>query len=188
MLTLIANDSTHIERRGKPVDARQSSIAHRRIVAPFAHDPELTMRREIKLLRIEVEQLRAVEQMLRVELELLGRGKDDARKTKELLGAYVEEVEQLRESRDYWEQKALSHGWFQICLTRGGDLPERVLRKLKCWQMYQRQTIFTIAGMAVSLIHVIAVWGRWPALAVPPPLALIKRQLSWLLRDPDPCQ
>jgi hypothetical protein len=162
MLILTANDSTHIDRTEKPVDARQLSIAQRRIVAPFAPDPELTMRREIKLLRIEVEQLRAVEQMLRVQLEVLAVGTNDARKTRELLRAYVEEVEQLRESRDYWEQKALSHVWFQRWLTRGGDLPKRVLRKLKCWRVHQRQTIFTIADMAVSLIHASAVWGRWP--------------------------
>jgi hypothetical protein len=87
-------------------------------VAPFASDPELTARREIKLLRIEVEQLRAVERMLCAELEVLRAGRDEDRKTKELLFAYVEAVEQLFESRDYPEQEAKpfsglrSHGWF----------------------------------------------------------------------------
>ena len=126
MLPLTANDYPHTDRTEKRMDARQLSLAHRPIVAPFAPDPELTMRREIKLLQIEVEQLRAVEQMLRAE-------------TREFLRAYVEEVEQLRESRDYWEQKALRlsalkpYVWFQRCLIRGGDLPKRVLRRFKCW-------------------------------------------------------
>ena len=139
MLHLTANDYPHTDRTEKRMDARQLSLAHRPIVAPFSSDPELTMRREIKLLRIEVEQLRAVEQMLRAELEGLGSGKHDARKTNEFLRAYVEEVEQLRESRDYWEQKALRlsalkpYVWFQRCLIRGGDLPKRVLRRFKCW-------------------------------------------------------
>jgi hypothetical protein len=110
------------------------------------------MRREIKLLRIEVEQLRAVEQRLRAELERLGPWEDEARKTKEFLRAYVEEVEQLRESRDYWEQKALRlsaskpHVWFQWCLIRCGDLPNRVLRRSKYWWAHQRQTMFTSHG------------------------------------------
>jgi hypothetical protein len=73
---------------------------------PFASDPELTARREIKLLRIEVEQLRAVERMLRAELELLRAGRDEDRKVKELLFAYVEEVEQLLASRDDSEREA----------------------------------------------------------------------------------
>ena len=81
------------------VDARHLSLDHRGLVAPFASDPELTARREIKLLRIEVEQLRAVERMLRAELEVLRAGRDEDRKTKELLFAYVEAVEQLFEAR-----------------------------------------------------------------------------------------
>jgi FtsZ-binding cell division protein ZapB len=50
------------------------------------------MRREIKLLRIEMEHL---------------RGKDDeARKIKEFLLAYVEQVEHLRANRDEWQREA----------------------------------------------------------------------------------
>jgi len=37
---------------------------HRPVVAPFTVDPVPAMRRELKLLRIEVEQLRAVERMI----------------------------------------------------------------------------------------------------------------------------
>jgi FtsZ-binding cell division protein ZapB len=50
------------------------------------------MRREIALLRIEIERLRGKE--------------DEARKTKEFLLAYVEQVEQLRANRDQWQQEA----------------------------------------------------------------------------------
>ena len=50
------------------------------------------MRRQITLLNIEVEQLRAKE--------------DEARKVKELLVEYVEWVEQLRENRDEWQREA----------------------------------------------------------------------------------
>ena len=106
--------------------------------------------------------------MLRAELERLGPGKDDARKTNEFLRAYVEEVEQLRESRDYWEQEALRlsaskpRELFQRWLTRGGDLPKHVLHRFKCWWARQRQTMFTIADMALSLIHASAVWERRP--------------------------
>ena len=133
------------------------------------------MRREMKLLlielnvlRIEVEQLRAVEQMLRAELERLGSEKDDVRKIKEFLRAYVEEVEQSQESRDYWEQKALRlrtlkpHVWLEGCFIRGDDLLKRVLRRFKCWGAHQRQTMFTIADTALSLIHASAVWGSAP--------------------------
>ena len=168
MLPLTANDYPHTDRTEKRMDARQLSLAYRPIVAPFSSDPELTMRREIKLLRIEVEQLRAVEQMLRAELERLGSEKDDALKIKEFLRAYLEEVEQLRESRDYWEQKALHlsalkpHVWFEWCLIGGDDLLKRVLRRFKCWWAHQRQTMFTIADTALSLIHASAVWGRRP--------------------------
>jgi hypothetical protein len=115
------------------------------IVPPFTPDPD-TLRRQMKLLQIEVEQLRAVEQMLRAELErCLDSGEAHERKAKEFLRAYVEEVEQLRESRDYWEQKALRlsvlkpHVWFEWCLIRGGDLLKRVLRRFKCWWPHQRR-------------------------------------------------
>ena len=57
-----------------------------------AHDPVPIMRRQITLLNIEVEQLRAKE--------------DEARKLKEFLFAYVDSVEQLRENRDEWRREA----------------------------------------------------------------------------------
>ena len=60
--------------------------------AQDAHDPVPIMRRQITLLNIEVEQLRAKE--------------DEARKIKEFLFAYVESVEQLRENRDEWQREA----------------------------------------------------------------------------------
>ena len=50
------------------------------------------MRRQITLLNIEVEQLRAKE--------------DEARKIKEFLVEYAEWVEQLRENRDEWQREA----------------------------------------------------------------------------------
>jgi len=102
------------------VDVRHlSPLDHRGLVLPFASDPELTARREIKLLRIEVEQLRAVERMLRVELEVLRTARDEHQKTKELFLAYAEEVEQLLESRDDPEREAKrfsgsrSRRWFR---------------------------------------------------------------------------
>ena len=57
-----------------------------------ASDPVPTMRRQITLLNIEVEHLRAKE--------------DEAREIKELLFAYVERVEQLCENRDEWQREA----------------------------------------------------------------------------------
>ena len=59
---------------------------------PDASDPASLMRREITLLRIEVEHLRAKE--------------DEARKIKEFLLAYVDQVEHLRASRDQWQREA----------------------------------------------------------------------------------
>jgi hypothetical protein len=53
---------------------------------PDASDPVPIMRREITLLRIEMEHLRGKE--------------DEARKMKEFLLAYVERVEHLRANRD----------------------------------------------------------------------------------------
>ena len=50
------------------------------------------MRREITLLRIEMEQLRGKE--------------DETRKIKEFLRAYVEQVEDLRANRDQWQREA----------------------------------------------------------------------------------
>jgi hypothetical protein len=59
---------------------------------PDASDPAPIMRREIKLLRVEMEHL---------------RGKDDeARKIKEFLLAYVEQVEHLRANRDELQREA----------------------------------------------------------------------------------
>jgi len=118
MLPVSTNHFERADRMDQCVGARHLSLDHRGLVAPFASDPELTARREIKLLRIEVEQLRAVERMLCAELEVLRAGRDEDRKTRELLFAYVEAVEQLFESRDYSEQEAKrfsglrSHGWF----------------------------------------------------------------------------
>ena len=57
-----------------------------------ASDPVPIMRRQITLLNIEVEQLRANE--------------DEARKIKEFLVEYGEWVEQLRENRDEWQREA----------------------------------------------------------------------------------
>src|SRR4029077_4589448 len=50
------------------------------------------MRREMTLLRIEIEQLRGKE--------------DEARKMKEFLLAYVERVEHLSANRDQWQREA----------------------------------------------------------------------------------
>jgi len=57
-----------------------------------ASDPVPIMRRQITLLNIEVEHLRAKE--------------DEAREIKEILFAYIERVEQLRENRDEWQREA----------------------------------------------------------------------------------
>jgi len=59
---------------------------------PDASDPTPIMRREINLLRIEMEHLRGKE--------------DEARKIKEFLLAYVERVEYLRANRDEWQREA----------------------------------------------------------------------------------
>jgi FtsZ-binding cell division protein ZapB len=56
---------------------------------PDASDPVPAMRREITLLRIELEQLRAME--------------DEARKTMEFLFAHVDRI---MESRDQWQREA----------------------------------------------------------------------------------
>jgi FtsZ-binding cell division protein ZapB len=59
---------------------------------PDASDPLPIMRREMTLLRIEIEQLRGKE--------------DEAHKMKEFLLAYVERVEHLRANRDQWQREA----------------------------------------------------------------------------------
>ena len=118
MSPVSASHLTRADHMDQGVDARHLSLGHRGLVMPFASDPELTARREIKLLRIEVEQLRAVERMLRAELEVLRADRDEDRKTKELFFAYAEEVEQLFESQNYPEREAerssglRSHRWF----------------------------------------------------------------------------
>jgi hypothetical protein len=56
---------------------------------PDASDPVPAMRREIMLLRIELEQLRAIE--------------DEARKTKEFFFAHIDRI---MESRDQWQREA----------------------------------------------------------------------------------
>ena len=63
MLPVSASHLTRADHMDQGVDARHLSLGHRGLVMPFASDPELTARREIKLLWIEVEQLRAVERM-----------------------------------------------------------------------------------------------------------------------------
>jgi FtsZ-binding cell division protein ZapB len=59
---------------------------------PDTADQVPIMRREITLLRIEMEQLRGKE--------------DETRKIKEFLRAYVEQVEDLRANRDQWQREA----------------------------------------------------------------------------------
>jgi len=59
---------------------------------PDASDPVPIMRREIMLLRIEMEHLRGKQ--------------DEAHKMKEFLLAYVERVEHLRANRDQWQREA----------------------------------------------------------------------------------
>ena len=59
---------------------------------PNAPDPLPILRREVTLLRIEMENLRGKE--------------DEARKMKEFLLAYVERVEHLRANRDQWQREA----------------------------------------------------------------------------------
>src|SRR5262249_13571069 len=123
MLPRSENHFTGVDRVDRGVDTRHLSLDHHGLVAPFASDPELTARREIKLLRIEVEQLRAAERLLRAELEVLRVGRDEDRKTKELLFAYVEQVEQLLESRDYPERARVfsdlrSNQWVSLVAKR----------------------------------------------------------------------
>ena len=59
---------------------------------PDASDPVPIMRREITLLRIEMENLRGKE--------------DEARKMKEIVLDYVKRVEHLRANRDQWQREA----------------------------------------------------------------------------------
>ena len=59
---------------------------------PNEPDPLPILRREVALLRIEIENLRGKQ--------------DEARKMKEFLLAYVERVERLRANRDQWQREA----------------------------------------------------------------------------------
>ena len=68
---------------------------------PEASDPVPQMRREITRLRIEVEHLRAGDAEARRTIR-----EEEARKMKEFLAAYVDRVEQLRDSRDQWRREA----------------------------------------------------------------------------------
>jgi hypothetical protein len=68
---------------------------------PEAFDPMPQMRREITRLRIEVEHLRARDAEARRTIR-----EEEARKMKEFLSAYVDRVEQLRDSRDQWRGEA----------------------------------------------------------------------------------
>ena len=68
---------------------------------PEASDPVPQMRREITRLRIEVEHLRAGDAEARRTIR-----EEEARKMKEFLAAYVDRVEQLRDSRDQWKGEA----------------------------------------------------------------------------------
>jgi hypothetical protein len=61
------------------------------------------LRRELKLLQVELQQSHAVELMLRAEIDLLRAVKEDSRET---LLAFIAEVEQLREGRDHWQREA----------------------------------------------------------------------------------
>jgi FtsZ-binding cell division protein ZapB len=80
--------------------ANQSAAANvhlmvRKLPAPETadgSDPVPNMRRQITLLNIEVEHLRAKA--------------DEARQAKEFLADYVYWVEQLRENRDHWQREA----------------------------------------------------------------------------------
>ena len=90
-----------------------------------ASDPVPIMRRQITLLNIEVEHLRAKE--------------DEAREIKEILFAYVERVEQLRENRDEWQREAERLSavmgqvprwvllWARCCLSASKCLSENIL-------------------------------------------------------------
>jgi hypothetical protein len=68
---------------------------------PEASDPVPQMRREITRLRIEVEHLRVRDAEARRTIR-----EEEARKMKEFLAAYVDRVEQLRDSRDQWRGEA----------------------------------------------------------------------------------
>ena len=76
------------------------------------------MRRQIMLLNIEVEQLRAKE--------------DEARKTKEFLVDYGELVEQLRENRDEWQREA------DRCSALIGQVPHWALLWARARLMFRR--------------------------------------------------
>jgi FtsZ-binding cell division protein ZapB len=85
----------HDLRMSNPSAAANIHSFVRKFPAPEttdASDPVPTMRRQITLLCIEVEHLRAKV--------------DEARKTKEVLAEYVDCVEQLRENRDHWQREA----------------------------------------------------------------------------------
>ena len=92
-----------------------------------ASDPVPVMRRQITLLNIEVEQLRAKE--------------DEARKIKAFLVAYAEWVEQLRENRDEWQREAERRSavmgqvphWVLLC-ARGGLNVSKAWRQLTAFR------------------------------------------------------
>ena len=81
-------------------------------VTEDASDPVPIMRRQITLLNIEVEHLRAKE--------------DEAREIKEILFAYVDQVEQLRENRDEWQREA------ERLSSMIGQVPRWVLLWARC--------------------------------------------------------
>src|ERR1044072_5485083 len=61
------------------------------------------LRRELKLLQVELQQSHALELILRAEIDLLRAVKEETRET---LLAFIAELEQLREGRDHWEREA----------------------------------------------------------------------------------
>jgi hypothetical protein len=87
---------------GMPNHSAAANVHHfMRIEPPDASDPVPQMRREIARLRIEMEHLRAKDNEARRTIR-----EEEARKMKEFLAAYVDRVEQLRQSRDHWRREA----------------------------------------------------------------------------------
>jgi FtsZ-binding cell division protein ZapB len=85
----------HALRMSNQSAAANVHLMVRKLPAPEtadASDPVPNMRRQITLLNIEVEHLRAKA--------------EEARQAKEFLADYVYWVEQLRENRDHWQREA----------------------------------------------------------------------------------
>ena len=86
---------------------------------PDASDPVPAMRREITLLRIELEQLRAME--------------NEARNTKEFLVAHIDRI---MDSRDHWQREAerLRALTAQVPYSTHEDTPDKSHRPLFWWR------------------------------------------------------